>query len=274
MRSGAATKVATRNGQGLGPHGASGHFQVTRMASTNLAPVVWAVALVLACLLGLSAGDDCPAQVMAFLEAQDAALPPPREPAAWYFMHVPRTAGKTLHQCLLKTAVPPSARCAKGYDEPRLRLNNPSCRLFSSHDDYSLLRDLACMQPLTVIRDPVERVLSAYEFSVTQAAMGLGAAGDEQLPQDHHLQVETTKVWPWSQLIPWLQADMRRRLVALEAAAAATGETSAWVRFKPKRGAAYWWNRETNATTVAVGLGVILGGWIHWGRSEWFNWLS
>lgn len=59
-------------------------------------------------------------------------------PPQLYFIHIPRTAGKTCFTCFLKAATPPSQRCLKAYDSPRLDLDSPNCTLISSHDDYSL----------------------------------------------------------------------------------------------------------------------------------------
>jgi hypothetical protein len=37
-----------------------------------------------------------------------------------FFLHIPRTAGRTFHFCYLKLAIPPDKRCAKSYDELRV----------------------------------------------------------------------------------------------------------------------------------------------------------
>ncbi|KAL0026487.1 hypothetical protein WJX77_002347 [Trebouxia sp. C0004] len=77
-----------------------------------------------------------------------------------YFLHIPRTAGRTYGACFLKQAWAPSRRCAKSYDILRLNSSVPDCGLLSSHDDYSVIqylpRDAAVA---TQLRDPVDRVL-------------------------------------------------------------------------------------------------------------------
>jgi hypothetical protein len=55
-----------------------------------------------------------------------------------FFMHIPRTAGKTYDQCFLRAAVPPTKRCASSYDLLRLNVSQDSCRYLVSHNDYSI----------------------------------------------------------------------------------------------------------------------------------------
>jgi hypothetical protein len=55
-----------------------------------------------------------------------------------FFLHVPRTAGKTYATCFLRAAVPPSKRCAPSYDGLRLNVSQEGCTYVVSHDDYSI----------------------------------------------------------------------------------------------------------------------------------------
>lgn len=59
-----------------------------------------------------------------------------------FFLHVPRTAGRTYHACFLKLATPPSHRCEKSYDILRLNASIPTCGLLGSHDDLSVMQYL------------------------------------------------------------------------------------------------------------------------------------
>lgn len=65
--------------------------------------------------------------------AQRGASPlhPTPLPSPWH------TAGKTYANCFLRTALPPSARCAKSYDVMRYNASLPACRALISHDDFS-----------------------------------------------------------------------------------------------------------------------------------------
>ena len=53
--------------------------------------------------------------------------------------HPPRpAAGKTYANCFLRSALPPSKRCAKSYDVLRYNVSADSCRTIVSHDDFSV----------------------------------------------------------------------------------------------------------------------------------------
>ncbi|XRB19130.1 WW domain-containing protein [Pseudoscourfieldia marina] len=99
-----------------------------------------------------------------------------------FFLHVPRTAGRTFHQCLLKAAFPPSQRCPRMYDGVRIARRRQSayheeeyqppyenaegCGLMASHDDFSIRSYVPDGSAwISQIRHPVDRVLSAYEFA-------------------------------------------------------------------------------------------------------------
>jgi hypothetical protein len=72
-------------------------------------------------------------------------------------------------------------RCPKSYDVLRINDSMTSCGLLSSHDDYSvvdLLPEEAAI--ITQLRDPVDRVISAYEF-----AAEVRSAAARQLREGH-----------------------------------------------------------------------------------------
>ncbi len=65
------------------------------------------------------------------------------------------------------------------------------------------------LSPQRQLRDPVDRVLSAYEFAVEVAARVLNR------PKDYKpdpTKVNTRDVWPWSQLVPFIEEDMVKRV--------------------------------------------------------------
>lgn len=59
-----------------------------------------------------------------------------------FFLHIPRTAGRTYYFCFLKMATPPSRRCEKSYDVLRLNSSVTDCALLGSHDDLSVMQYL------------------------------------------------------------------------------------------------------------------------------------
>ncbi len=125
-----------------------------------------------------------------------------------YFLHVPRTAGRTFHSCLLKMGMHPGRRCPKAYDHLRItNMSTPNCYLLSSHDDFSVVSMLPDnVAVLTQVRDPVDRFLSAYEFAIEVAARSL------RRPKNYRKKlgrISTEDVWPWSYLIPFFAEDMR-----------------------------------------------------------------
>lgn len=134
-----------------------------------------------------------------------------------FFLHIPRTAGRTFHSCFLRLAHPPSKRCAKSYDVLRLNVSLGHCGLLSSHDDWSVEQYLPPEAVLvTQLRDPVSRILSAYEFSVEVAARVLTRSKDYRPDPSR---VNTRNVWPWSILIPLIEDDMWKRVASERALA-------------------------------------------------------
>eukprot|EP01062_Namystynia_karyoxenos_P059099 TRINITY_DN50530_c0_g1_i1.p1 TRINITY_DN50530_c0_g1~~TRINITY_DN50530_c0_g1_i1.p1 ORF type:complete len:605 (+),score=62.50 TRINITY_DN50530_c0_g1_i1:82-1896(+) len=99
------------------------------------------------------------------------------------FLHIPRTSGLSLLNCMLRPIYAPSVTCPAGYsmrvpwlsrDQPRSPIHG-RCRVAASHLDASLLGNLteAGVPPprlLTVWRDPVSRVISSYDLVVANAA--------------------------------------------------------------------------------------------------------
>eukprot|EP00929_Paragymnodinium_shiwhaense_P122338 TRINITY_DN9500_c0_g1_i1.p1 TRINITY_DN9500_c0_g1~~TRINITY_DN9500_c0_g1_i1.p1 ORF type:complete len:505 (+),score=95.40 TRINITY_DN9500_c0_g1_i1:103-1617(+) len=125
-----------------------------------------------------------------------------------FFLHVPRTAGRVVHRCVLRMGF--ADRCPKSYDALRVNFSSSdastTCGLFVSHQDFRLV-DLASQHGrpwiVTMFRDPIERVLSSYEFAVEVAARRLGA-GVLCDPR----KVCTRDVWPWNHLVPHFDNDM------------------------------------------------------------------
>ena len=137
-----------------------------------------------------------------------------------FFLHVPRTAGRSFRKCFLGKAFPPSERCENSYQGVSLNQTNPKCRLLSSHDDLSLLQRLPDETALmTQLRDPVQRVLSAYGFALEvssrvllRSKMQKASSKKKSSPMESIGRVQTDRVWPWSTLLPWMKETLWTRI--------------------------------------------------------------
>jgi hypothetical protein len=187
------------------------------------------------------------------IDDDEAAAPPPPAAPRLFFLHMPRTAGRTVNFCLLVQGTEPRWRCPRAYagvglgdaaaggppaaaadaaggDPAASAAANAAaahrrCHLLSSHDDFSLVQALLSSEAgpgggvaaVTQLRDPVERLLSSYEWA-TLHALNLAKLSREEEQQLDRLGEEqgrldtfVTRVWPWSELVPVLVEDVRRR---------------------------------------------------------------
>ena len=87
-------------------------------------------------------GADMAARTCAHVSLLRACWPIADAKGNVFFLHIPRTAGRTYYFCFLKLATPPSRRCEKSYDVLRLNSSLADCGLLGSHDDLSVLRFL------------------------------------------------------------------------------------------------------------------------------------
>ncbi|XP_056166146.1 protein-tyrosine sulfotransferase [Syzygium oleosum] len=137
-----------------------------------------------------------------------------------FFLHVPRTGGRTYFHCFLRKLYPSALECPRSYDKLRFDPRTPKCRLLVTHDDYSMMSKLPKDRTsvVTIIRDPVDRVFSTYEFSVEVAARFLvhpnltsatRMAG--RLRKTKGYAVSTLDIWPWKYLVPWMREDLFAR---------------------------------------------------------------
>ncbi|KAL0460709.1 UNVERIFIED_CONTAM: Protein-tyrosine sulfotransferase [Sesamum latifolium] len=136
-----------------------------------------------------------------------------------FFLHIPRTGGRSYFYCFLKKLYSKSQECPRSYDKLRLNPRKPHCRLLSTHDDYSVISKLPEEKTsvVTILRDPIDRVFSTYEFSVEVAARFLihpnltSVARMAQHKRRNASVVSTLDVWPWKYLVPWMIEDLFAR---------------------------------------------------------------
>lgn len=94
------------------------------------------------------------------------------------------------------------------------------CRLLVTHDDYSMMSKLPSERTsvVTILRDPVDRVFSTYEFSVEVAARFLvhpNLTSATQMAGRLRTKtkgVSTLDIWPWKYLVPWMREDLFARV--------------------------------------------------------------
>lgn len=95
-----------------------------------------------------------------------------------------------------------------------------NCRLLVTHDDYSMMSRLPMEKTsvVTILRNPIDRVFSTYEFSIEVAARFLvhpnltsvaRMAGRLRSKQGG---VSTLDIWPWKYLVPWMREDLFARV--------------------------------------------------------------
>lgn len=94
------------------------------------------------------------------------------------------------------------------------------CRLLATHDDYSMMSKLPREKTsvVTVLRNPIDRVFSTYEFSVEVAARFLvhpnltSATEMTKRIRAKNKGVSTLDIWPWKYLVPWMREDLFTRV--------------------------------------------------------------
>lgn len=72
---------------------------------------------------------------------------------------------------------------------------------------------------VTILRNPVDRVFSTYEFSVEVAARFLihpnltsVARMNRRIRRNNTNGISTLDIWPWKYLVPWMREDLFARV--------------------------------------------------------------
>ncbi|KAI3748240.1 hypothetical protein L6452_11197 [Arctium lappa] len=135
-----------------------------------------------------------------------------------FFLHVPRTGGQTYFYCFLKKLYSSALECPRSYDNLRFDPRKPNCRLLATHDDYSIMSKLPREKAsvVTILRNPIDRVFSAYEFSIEVAARFLVHSNLTSAQTSGHLHlkkgvISTLEIWPWKYLVPWMMEELFAR---------------------------------------------------------------
>ncbi|KIY96433.1 hypothetical protein MNEG_11528 [Monoraphidium neglectum] len=247
----------------------------TVLSQSAVPLLLLAAAALLPLLAGADEASTCQAVLKEFHTFNEKEAVPYGGDNMVYFLHVPRTAGRTFHSCLLKQGTPPSQRCPKSYDHLRIDVHVPACRLLSSHDDFSVVQQLPPgTAVVTQLREPLDRFLSAYEFAIEGLRRAQGARAQQGLrgrgPGTGDVsgsvaavvaarQVNKTRkkppkpgrtltdeVWPWSHLVPFFLQDMRARLDVLSSRP--RDPAGHWVEYSTKEGRPYYYNKMRNVS--------------------------
>ncbi|KAA8550389.1 hypothetical protein F0562_002073 [Nyssa sinensis] len=126
----------------------------------------------------------------------------------------------TFYTCsFLKKLYASSLECPRSYDKLRVDPSKPNCRLLVTHDDYSMMSKLPKEKTsvVTILRNPIDRVFSTYEFSVEVAARFLvhpnltSATRMAGRLRSKTNGVSTLDIWPWKYLVPWMREDLFAR---------------------------------------------------------------
>lgn len=136
-----------------------------------------------------------------------------------FFLHVPRTGGRSYYHCFLKKLYVNTNECPRSYDKLHFDPREPKCRLLVTHDDYSLMSKLSNDKTsvVTILRNPIDRVFSTYEFAVEVAARFLvhpnltSATQMSRRMTSRSRGVSTLDIWPWKYLVPWMREDLFAR---------------------------------------------------------------
>ncbi|XP_076887138.1 protein-tyrosine sulfotransferase-like isoform X2 [Bidens hawaiensis] len=136
-----------------------------------------------------------------------------------FFLHVPRTGGRSYLYCFLKKLYTSSLECPGSYDKLHFDPRKRNCRLLATHDDYSIMTKLPREKTsvVTLLRSPIERVFSAYEFSIEVAARFLvhpnmtSASRTSARLRLRKRIISTLEIWPWKYLVPWMMEDLFSR---------------------------------------------------------------
>ncbi|XP_052175136.1 protein-tyrosine sulfotransferase isoform X4 [Diospyros lotus] len=136
-----------------------------------------------------------------------------------FFLHIPRTGGRTYFHCFLKRLYASSFECPRSYDKLRFDPSKSNCRLLVSHDDYGIMSKLLRERTsvVTILRNPIDRVFSTYEFSIEVAARFLVHPNLTSATQmagrlrSKTKGVSTLDIWPWKYLVPWMREDLFAR---------------------------------------------------------------
>ena len=256
----------------LWSHCQSNNFQTRGGWTRTLGSPLWLCTVILYILLfsgsvyGRGSGQEeeisCAKRVEEFSKKYERIAVSPRgdnvhgQSPFVFFLHVPRTAGKTYSTCFLNASLRPSKRCMPGYDRLRYPQSPEKCEYYVSHDDLSFLDNLPAdvkdnVIVVTQLRDPVQRVISAYEFGIEVAGRKINTPDSKiESMKQNMTSVNTYNVWPWKYIVPFAREHIRDRLDAI---VEEHGEVLPFeTHVDPATNKTYYFDRKKNTTTWSM----------------------
>lgn len=166
----------------------------------------------------IAAASECKGLLQEFYSLnrqQPAAVEPD---SLLYVLQTPGTYEPHFYNCFVRMGTKGSKRCPSFSataleDDSISKLPLQQCKLLSSADDMSVLQALP--QPTAVatqLRDPVERIISAYEIAVEVAVQNQRQGSKARNPMEAMKAAHAADVWPYSKLSPFVQRDLVRRV--------------------------------------------------------------
>lgn len=164
-----------------------------------------------------AAKDDCKSRVQQYLEFNRQQLAPYGTQDLLYVLKTPQTNSLELDSCLIRAAMPGTQRCPSFHEVIRTGAFKKlkGCSVLSSHDDLSILNKLTGKVAVAAqLRDPVQRLVTAYELAVEVAVQQLQLMTKSKNPfEAMNLQHPQADHGPWSQLYPFLVKDLAAKKV-------------------------------------------------------------
>lgn len=191
------------------------------IASTISTASMRRVGLVLVGLIALvaltqytEAAIDCQALVQEYYEFNRQQLAGQDGADRLFVLKTPSTYSQDLDTCLIRFGVPGTQRCPSFPEQIESNVFNKiqGCNVLSSSDDLSVLQSLTGGTAVAAeLRDPVERLVAAYELAVEVAMQKLDADKSKN-PFEAMQKKHPSDVWPWSQFSTFLGKDLQKRV--------------------------------------------------------------
>jgi hypothetical protein len=159
------------------------------------------------------AASDCGSLVQEYYEFNRQQLTPYGADFL-YLLRTPNTYSRELEACMIRPAVVGTQRCPSFNEQiDKNALSKlKGCSVLSSSDDLSVLQSVSGSTAVAAqLRDPVDRLISAYELAVEVAVQKSDSAKSKN-PFEAMQKQHPNDVWPWSMFSAFLSKDLLQRV--------------------------------------------------------------